>query len=243
MKNYIKVILILLFAQPSFGQKYKICLNAGYGTYQMNDLQQIQSSAANNNSIYHVEAVQQFPGYINYSASFDYFLNTKNLLGLQAAYYTTGGRNHVADYSGEYYLNMPVSSYNIGLQYQNIFRSENKIDYYARLKCGVSFSALTIEESITIHQVDSASSSYALTATSFYTEPSLGVLYDLGENFGINFSLGYQIDVPGALHEKGNKDEIMGNSESHIHCNWSGLRIELGLAYSIFKKSPSSATK
>ena len=236
MKNFIKVILILLFAQSSFGQKSKISLNIGYGTYQMNDLQKIQSSAANNTSIYHVEEVQQFPGFINYSASFDYFLNTKNLVGLQAAYYTTGGRNHVADYSGEYYLNMPVSSYNIGLQYQNIFSSENKFDYYARLKCGVSFSNLTIDESITIHQVDSTSSSYAFSATSFYTEPSLGVLYGLGDNFGINFSLGYQIDVPGALHTKGNKDEILGSTDSHIHCNWSGLRIELGLAYYIFKK-------
>jgi hypothetical protein len=237
MKNLIKVILILLFAQSAFGQKYKIGLNAGYGTYQMNDLQQLQSSVADEYSMFHVEEVQQFPGYINYSASFDYFLNSKNLVGVHAAYFSTGGRNHVADYSGEYYLNMPVNSYNIGFQYQNIFRSENKLKYYARMKGGISFSNLTIEESITIHEVDSASSSSVFAATSFFAEPSLGALYSLGDNFGINFSLGYQVDIPGALHTKGNKKEIIGSSDSHIQCNWSGLRIEVGLAYYIFKRN------
>jgi hypothetical protein len=236
MKNIIKIFLILVLVQTAAAQNFKIGLNVGYGTYQMNDLQQLQSSAAYEYSNFHVEEVQKFPGYINYSASFDYFLNSKNLLGLHAAYFTTGGRNHVADYSGEYYLNMPVNAYNLGLQYQNIFRTENKISYYARMKGGISFSNLTIDESITIHQVDSASSSYAFVATSFFAEPSLGILYALGDNFKINFSLGYQVDIPGALHTKGNREEIMGSSDSHIHCNWSGLRIEAGLAYYLFKE-------
>lgn len=237
MKNIFTIFLIFIVAQYVTAQNFKIGLNTGYGTYQMNDLQQLQSSAAYQYSSFQVEQVQQFPGYINYSASIDYFLNSKNLVGLHAAYFTTGGRNHVADYSGEYYLNMPVNAYNIGLQYQNIFTSENKLSYYARMKGGISFSNVTIDESITIHQVDSASSSYAFAATSFFAEPSLGALYSLGENFGINFSLGYQIDIPGALHAKGNKKEIIGSSDSHMHCNWSGLRIEVGIAYYIFKKN------
>jgi hypothetical protein len=236
MKNIIKIFLILVLVQTAAAQNFKIGLNVGYGIYQMNDLQDVQSSAAYTYSNFHVEEVQQFPGYINYSASVDYFLNSKNLLGLHAAFYSTGGRNHVSDYSGEYYLNMLVDSYHIGLQYQYIFRSENKLKYYARLKGGISFSNLTVDESMTIHQVDSASGTYKFAATSFYAEPSLGAYYALSDKFGVNFSLGYQVDIPGDLHTKGNKDQKMGGSDSPVQINWSGIRIEAGIAYYLFKE-------
>ncbi len=236
MKKLFLIIPVIFLTHFSYAQNFRIGLNTGYGTYQMNDLQQLQANEAYNLSQFHVEQVQRFPGYINYSASIDYFFNSKNLAGIHTAYYTTGGRNHVKDYSGEYYLNMPVNSWNLGLQYKYIFLNDHKLSYYLRLKGGISFSTLDIEESLTIHQVDSVTNNYAFAATSFYAEPSLGVYYTLGHNFSVNFSAGYQIDIPGALHEKGNKGNIMGSSSSHIHCNWSGIRIEAGIAYDIFRK-------
>ena len=238
MKKLFVIILSIFLANVSLAQNFRIGLNTGYGTYQMKDLKQLQSNEAYSLSQFHVEEVQRFPGFINYSASVDYLLNSKNLVGIHTAYYTTGGRNHVADYSGEYFLNMPVSSWNLGIQYRNIFRTENKLSYYARLKGGISFSTLKVEESFTIQQVDSVTNKYTFAATSFYAEPSLGVFYALGNNFSINFSLGYQIDIPRPLHEKGNKGNILGGESSHIHCNWSGIRIEGGIAYDIIRKQP-----
>jgi hypothetical protein len=236
MKNILKIFLVLLLAQTAAAQNLKIGLNTGFGTYQMTDLKQFQSDAADYYYLFNVEEVQQFPGFFNYSTSVEYSLNTTNLVGINAGYYTTGGRNHVADYSGEYYLNMPISAYSLGLQYRNIFYTVNKFSFYAQIKGGISFSTLSIDESFTIHQVDSTKSSYSFVNYSFYGEPSLGTFYGLGNNFSVNFSLGYQIDIESKLHYKDNKDQeavdFHGNS---IHTNWSGLRIVLGLTYDLFK--------
>ena len=236
MKNYLKIILILLLAQTSAGQNFKIGLNTGYGTYKMEDLKQFQSDAAEYYSMLNVEEVQQFPGYFNYSASVEYSLSRSNLIGINAGYYTTGGRNHVADYSGEYYMNIPIHAYSLGLQYRNVFMTFNKFDLYAQIKGGILFSALSINESFAIHKFDSISSSYTMVNNSYFCEPSAGVFYSLGKSFSANFSLGYQFDFKDKLHYKDNKDQVLTNDDDEpVYSDWSGFRIVLGLSYDIFK--------
>lgn len=238
MKNSVMIFIVMLLTQITVAQSIKIGLNTGYGTYLMKDLKEFQSDAAEYYNEINVAEVQQFPGYINYSASLEYYsFGTKNLMGLNAAYSTTGGRNHVADYSGEYYLNMPVYAYSLGIQYRNIFMTINKFDLFAQLKGGMSFSTLEINESFTIHQVDSTSSSFAFVNHSFFVEPSVGTFYELGKDFSLNFSLGYQIDTKSKLHYKDNKEEtFLGFDGEPIYTNWSGLRIVLGLSYDLFKE-------
>jgi len=237
MKNSVMIFIVMLLTQITVAQSIKIGLNTGYGTYLMKDLKEFQSDAAEYYKEFHVEEVQQFPGYINYSASLEYSFGTKNLIGLNAAYVTTGGRNHVADYTGEYYLNMPVYAYSMGMQYQRVVKTINKFDLYAQLKGGMSFSTLEIDESFTIHQVDSASSSFAFVNHSFFVEPSVGTFYALGKDFSVNFSLGYQIDTKSKLHYKDNKEgTFLGFEGKPIYTNWSGLRIVLGLSYDLFKE-------
>jgi hypothetical protein len=236
MKNILKISLILILAQTAEAQSFKLGLNTGFGTYQMTDLKEFQSDAADYYSGFNVKEVQQFPGYFNYTASAELSLGRINLIGINAGYYTTGGRNHVADYSGEYALNMPVNAYSLGLQYRNIFNTVNKFSFYAQFKGGISFSSLSIDESFTIHQVDSTSSSYSFVNHSFYIEPSLGSFYDLGNNFSVNFSIGYQVDIESKLHYKDNKEQEAVNFHGEpMHTNWTGLRIALGLTYDLFK--------
>lgn len=235
MKYGVLILLIFFVTQTAVCQSVKLGLNTGYGTYQMKDLKEFQSDVAEYYKEFNVEEVQQFPGYINYSASIEYSFGTKNLIGLNAAYVTTGGRNHVADYTGEYYLNMAVYAYNMGLQYRRVVTTINKFDLYAQLRGGISFSTLEINESFTIYQVDSTSSSFTFVNHSFFFEPSVGTFYALGKDFSINFSLGYQIDTKSKLYSKDNKEETFpGFDGQPIYTNWSGLRIELGLSYDLF---------
>jgi hypothetical protein len=237
MKSRVLILLIFFISQIAVAQSIKIGLNTGYGTYQMKDLKEFQSDAAEYYKEFNIEEVQQFPGYINYSASLEYSFGTKNLIGLNAAYVTTGGRNHVADYTGEYYLNMPVYAYSLGMQYRRVVTTINKFDLYAQVRGGISFSTLEINESFTIHQVDSTSSSFAFVNHSFFAEPSVGTFYALGKDFSINFSLGYQIDTKSKLYYKDNKEEtFLGFDGKPIYTNWSGLRIVLGLSYDLFKE-------
>jgi len=237
MKNRVLILLIFFVTQTAVAQSIKLGLNTGYGTYQMKDLKEFQSDVAEYYKEFNVEEVQQFPGYINYSASLEYSFGTINLIGLNAAYVTTGGRNHVADYTGEYYLNMAVYAYSMGMQYRRVVTTINKFDLYAQLKGGISLSTLEINESFTIHQVDSSSSSFSFVNHSFFVEPSVGTFYALSKDFSINFSLGYQIDIKSKLHYKDNKEEtFLGFDGKPIYTNWSGLRIVLGLSYDLFKE-------
>ena len=237
MKKLLFAAFLALLLQNTYGQKYKFCLNAGYGVYQMHDLKELQSYMATYYAALNIKEVQQFPGYINYSGSFEYFLNSQNLLGLNVAYYTTGGRNHVSDYSGEYILDMPVNAYHIGLQYRNIMETFGKISLYARLNGGITLSTLDVKESFVIYYADSTSSSYSFGSKSFSAEPGFGALYSLKNNLSVDFSLGYQIDIKSKLHPvESKKDDMTGPSGNPVYINWSGLRLMLGINYDLFKQ-------
>jgi hypothetical protein len=236
MKNILTIIMLLLLAQTSTGQNLKIGFKSGYGQYKLEGLKQFQSEAADYYSELNVEAVQEFPAHINYSASIEYALGKKNHIGINAGYYFTGGRNHVADYSGEYFMNIPIQAYSLGLQYSYVYSTFNKFDLYVRVKGGMLFSTVSVEESLTIYQIDSVSNNYSFTNNSYFCEPSAGVSFAFGRGFSIDFNLGYQFDFKNSLIYTENKDIKLTNFEDEeVYSDWSGLRIAFGLSFEMFK--------
>ncbi len=237
MKKTCLAIFFLALMQLTSGQNFKIGLAAGYGNYQLKDLKALQNQLSNYYYILNVDPVQQFPGYFNYFASVEYSLNKRNLVGINAGCFSTGGRNAVSDYSGEYTLDMLLKGTQLGLQYRTIITEQGGLNLYAKAAGGITFSDLSVNEYFAIYHVDTVSDKNSYTGRSFFIEPSAGVFFSPVNHFSVDISFGYQVDIQGEFHEEASKDKILRDLNGDtVHANWSGLRFALGISYSIFRE-------
>jgi hypothetical protein len=236
MKNACIAFLILFFLQLAHGQNIRIGLYTGYGFYQLSELKTLQTQLVKYYDFLNVKAVQSFPGYIDYMTTIEYSPDKINFVGVNASYFTTGGRNSVKDYSGEYKLDMPLQATQLGLTYRNEHSISERVGVYARLTQGLTFSKLSISEFFTIYNVDTISNYHSFVARSFYFLPSAGVKIKLGYNVSADLCLGYEFDIQSNLHEKSSKKDFLYDVDGNtIHVNWSGFRVFFGLAYDFLK--------
>ncbi|NLO02902.1 MAG: hypothetical protein GX126_11415 [Bacteroidales bacterium] len=234
VKSYIICAFVLLVVFNVKGQdNLKVSIDGGYGTYQFDELKQFQTDLLKFYPDLPVKAVEQFPGFINYSASIEYRVYKNLWLGLNGGYFTTGGRNHIEDYSGEYRLDIPASGKRLGGQLSYMFPTDKKIKPFVRLKGGVLFSTVKTEEYFVVHDVDSTSTNYKFKGTSFWGEPSVGLAYEPVKKLFVYLNAGYQFDWKGELYKNGD-EPLLFQSGDHVRVNWSGLKLSLGVSFSIF---------
>lgn len=216
MKRYI----IILFAMAGIfqnisAQNYKLSLQAGYGTYGLSALKDYQQQMVSYYSPLAIKSVDQFPGYINYSLSAEMQLIPQNWMGINYAYFFTGGRNYMKDYSGEYSLTMPVKAHRFGFHYKYILDDKKKIKPFVMIKEGLVFSNFKTTEYVAINDIDTVSQTFTDNSTTFFLEPSVGLSYSLTKNIAIDTNVGWELDV--------------NTRNSYVF--WSGLRFLFGIAY------------
>lgn len=234
VKSYIICAFAILLVLNVKGQdNMNVSIDAGYGTYQFDELKQLQTDLSKIYPEFAIKPVEQFPGFINYSVSIEYRVYKDLWLGLNGGYYTTGGRNHVADYSGEYRLDIPAGGKRLGGQLSYMFPTDKKIKPYVRLKGGVLLSTVKTEEYFVVHDADSTSTNYKFKGTSFWGEPSVGLAFEPVNKLLVYLNAGYQFDWKGKLYKE--EDEpLLFQSGDHVRVNWSGLRLSLGVSFSLF---------
>ncbi len=147
MRKYLLILVIsFIFLQQGNSQKIDIGFNVGYGFYQLDDLKQYQLEKRDEFSNINVKAVEQFPANYYYSLFANIFANKRNIVGFSGAYHTTGGRNHIKDPTGEYKLDMILSGYRIGLNYQNIVFPYKRLRVTLKIEVGMISNNLSLDE-------------------------------------------------------------------------------------------------
>ena len=220
MKRALSIILIMVIPTFIFAQNYRLSLQAGYGTYSLGNMRAALGDAWNYHAGLGIKKVDDFPGFLNYSATAEMYLSSMHLLGINYAYYFTGGHNYKRDYSGEYSLKIPVNASRIGIQYKFIFLSKDRLKYFAQARGGFVFSNMKTIEHIAINNVDSVSNTKKDTSSTLFLEPSLGLSYNLGNGFSLDSSIGWQFDIT---------SEFLTKKYSYMY--WTGLRLLVGIAY------------
>ncbi|WP_020526494.1 hypothetical protein [Flexithrix dorotheae] len=236
MKKLIYILFLLFIFHESIAQKVRLGFDLGYGTYQMSQLKEFQEELIDLSPVKSVQIVEQFPAYFNYSANLDYYQTSRSLLlGLNLTYFTTGGRNHVKDYSGEYKLDMPLRGYRIGIQLRSEMLGNEKWKLYNKVKIGGILTSLELEESIVVYDEQSDLPGYSFSSEGIFIEPSLGLSYEIVKKIHFDLSFGYQLDASTGLYLSGFKGSFIQNSSNDkVSVNWSGFRTYLGVAYDIF---------
>ena len=234
MKKYVFLLsLTLILFQQALGQKFDLGFNLGYGFYQLNDLKKYQSEKKDEYSQLNIKAVEKFPGSYNYNLFVNYFVNRRNVIGLTGTYFTTGGRNHLKDYSGEYKLDMILNGYKIGMNYQNIVFPYKRIRISLKFEVGITFNDLQIDEYMYLLNEEILNENKTYKSFAWSIEPTVDISYRLLKKVYINLDMGYERNARNVLREQGNQAEELENSDGRFGINWSGFRFSAGLFFEI----------
>ncbi len=233
------ILTILIIDQNVFGQKINVGFNYGYGAYELKDLKVLQSDLKLEMKDFGVKTMEKFPSNNYYSIYSEVEIDSVNYGGLSLSYYTTGARNHLADYSGEYKLDMILNGYRIGVYYKYTFLYYKKISLGGKFSIGGLFSNLRIEEGIKLFDYTSTDIIYEQTdkikivGNSFFIEPSFYAYYDILKSIRLNINLGYEHDFADEMYEKGSQESIIETSEGNsVKAEWNGIRSSIGISYS-----------
>jgi hypothetical protein len=219
MTRKIYLILVICLATLfSSGQTVRISYEPGYGVYSLSNLKTEQISFSKQINGLPVKAVVQFPDYINHSASIGFYMDKDNILGFNVSYLTTGGRNHISDYTGEYKLDMILNGYQVGIESEHIIDLKNKFDMNFNFKMGLIKSNLDISEYLIIYGLDSNTITDHYSETNFFLEPNLNVSYHITKGIAVKVGVGYNLNT---------------SSFNGALIDWSGPRARIGISYSL----------
>ena len=234
MKKVLILVICLIWVQLSWAQAFRIGFNAGYGTYAMKSMKNFQQALVLSSHFEGLRQTQSFPGFINYGLLADIRFNNQFTFGIKADYLMTGGRNHVGDYSGEYYENLRLQAYGFGLVLGKELYDYGKLRFYASLKGTLLMSFFKFEQRINLYQSIDSHSQNDYLSLSLAVEPSAGIRYPLGKKGNLDFNLGYEKCTRSKLIPIPKIDGDLSPSLDLLEVDWTGLRVSLGLFLTLF---------
>jgi hypothetical protein len=169
MKKQIKLIAIVLcLFIPAVVQAQEIVTgySLGYGKYLMDDLKTLQEKSIEKaQTIFeNYKSTETFPGGLFHDAYFG-VKSSIHEIGLKYDYFTSGGRNHLADYSGEIKEDIIASGNALGLYYKIHFLSlplnnQIRLTTHAGIASGAIYNKLENKFLFTLHDPKPFFSSY-----------------------------------------------------------------------------------
>lgn len=218
MRRIISFIFLLFVAMSLSSQTFRVSIEPGYGFYDMEELRETQEAAVSFYPGLGIKAVEKFPPFFNQGGSILWYATPNLLMGFAAEFLSTGGRNSVKDYSGEYKLDMMVNANLYGLETEYNFQLIPKLTYYLNLKIGAISSTLDVKESFVVSNTTLIDESNTIKESNLYIEPSTGIRCFINRSFSLSVGIGYLKDFGG------DKDEKL--------MNWGGYHLKSGIAYS-----------
>ena len=233
MRKAIVTMAILALSQLLYSQSHSFGSLMGYGVYQLSEIKDYQTQLLMATYITGVESVEQFPESAFYGLFYNYHFRDKNSFGLEANYFSTGGRNHRKDYSGEYKLDMILNGYELGVNYERFFLSYNQFDFSFNIGGGVIISNLKIDEDINASNVSFWSREFEVKSLCSYVKPSFKLKFPLTTQTNLDLKIGYTVnfDYKNEFYYKDDKDIFYISWDKTLRPNWTGLRFSLGISY------------
>jgi len=217
MRRIISFIFLLFVAVTLSSQTFRLSIEPGYGFYDMSKLHQTQEAAIAYYPGLGIKAVEKFPPFFNQTCSFLWYANPDFLIGLTTGFLSTGGRNSVKDYSGEYKLDMNVRALEYGLESEYNFKLIPKVKCFVKLRGGVISSTLVFDEDFVVTNTTLIDHTEKITESDFFLEPSTGIQYVLNKSFSLDMGAGY----------------LMSSGFLKVqNIDWSGCQLKLGVEYS-----------
>ena len=244
---FMPLYLVNIYSQELVGG-----YSLGHGNFLMSDSREILAEQLEilQQDFSKMKTTDSYPSGLFHNAYIG-MMSSMNEFGLKYDRYTTGGRNHLKDKTGEIYMKELLKGDAIGLYYKFHFISLpvskdvrfsanvglstglilNKIDYTGELTLNEPLP--TYLENDTINRKGSS--------VNWYIQPTAGIQFWFKNRICLHINAGYEFDVQGKVRTPYQYVDYYTAAQGREHdygIDWSGLRVSagIGFAFSAFKK-------
>ena len=234
MKNLLKY-LFLYFPAILNAQEVTFQYEFGYGSYQLEDIRAIQNRVG----IAYSQSTESFPNHYIQSVAIGY-ITGQHHFGASGGFLTTGGRVHVADYSGEYKTDMVLTGVRVGVFYRYYFPKNTQWwNMYIQAAPGYLSSRIKMHETLVIGTRKIVDERLSFKSSGAYFEPSIGVRLKPLHWLHLSLGCGYEIDAWGKMKLLSTRNNMQYRGDDKIR--WNGFRLYAGLILTVpsqfFKES------
>lgn len=225
IKPVLLVSLLLLTFNLS-AQEWNIAPKAGYGSYSMQDLKTIQNLTATSTNI-GIKSVEQFPPYYFYGLDLTRHTRYNFSYGITGGYYSTGARNHYADYSGSIKEDYFVNAINLGFVFAWKKSWGSIVDLSMGFHSGLKLSGLNYKNELKLWD-QSTSEKHLFKNQSFWFEPDFELSKKITSFFSLMAYIGYEVNTSGKTIRDGSPEDVLKVNEKSATIDWSGFRAGAG---------------
>jgi len=231
MKKLLKY-LFLFFPVILNAQEVAFQYEFGYGSFQLEDIREIQNRVRFSMSSYGAQITESFPNHYIQSGAIGYIAGQHHF-GASGAFLTTGGRVHVADYSGEYKTDMVLTGVRFGIFYRYYFPKNTQWwNMYIQATPGYLYSRLKIYETLVLYDRKLVDEKLFLNSKGAYFEPSIGARFKPLHWLHLSLGCGYEIDAWGKMKQT-NLYSTTTKYRGDDKIRWNGFRLYAGLMLTI----------
>lgn len=223
--------VVLLLMIPIFvkGQYWEIRGGATFGTFSMKGLKDVQRTITIQTQELSTKVVESFPSKFGYDVSISHN-NTKRSFGLFYTFFSTGGRVHYADYSGEIKFDQIVNGNSFGGLLTFNLGQVHSCTIYGGTRLGATMSTVKFVNEVSVVSLPDSyiSENYSFKSDNLFLSPLLGAKTEY-HNFSGFLEARYEWH---AVKEALSMDQAqLQSSGDDVHADWDGLRISFGIGY------------
>jgi len=210
---------------------FEVAAFTGFGSYQLNDLRTFQHESLPQLGV-DIRSTTNFPSYYYYQLSMLYYIRDKWGIGITGSFFSTGGRNHYKDYSGEYKFDMLTNARNIGVVFNRKINLKNGLFIIPEICAGIKLSDLKLMESHRVY-ADSTSSEFLVKSIGMWVEPRVRLMYMPLSFLGVGASIGYEYNLPSKNYLSTDHDRFLMliSKRENMRFDWSGLRPNINMIF------------
>lgn len=225
-KSVLFAILLIAGLQAVYGQQIEFRSKIGIGTYSMADLKGLLKQSVSSSPI-GLKTTENFPAYVFYGLDVVHLVSPKFGFGISSGFYSTGGRNHIADYSGSYRDDIMVKAVNLGLLVSFKDTLTSHFFYGIELGSGIKFSDISSENELDLLGHNERND-YDFRSKGWWIEPQLRFGRTFLNKFTCMAFAGYEFNLKSKLKPKGNEQY-----SSVAKIDWSGIRAGVSISYKL----------
>lgn len=228
-KFYLILFVVILSVKDLVSQTVGVEAIIGYSSYRMEGLKDFLIFQRDE-ALMPVKITDNFPTQIHPGVQF-FLVFEDTDVGVRYSHYSTGGRLHYKDYSGETRLDLIMSGNSVGVFGRMHLVSGKRFKFKGSLGASAYLTSGQLEAFSTIGE-ESSEERINLATTSLGLELSIEPSYTIADFCSIGLRVGGAFDLGGDLHLANNKDAILLDEDDNpITIDWSGFRGELFLGF------------
>lgn len=224
---------LLLIGTEGKAQGEKLLFQVNYATFHMRGMKEMQNDFAEQiKENVDAKVLSSFPAYSGYELNFNTEFAEGHQIGGYVGYYSTGGRIHYEDYSGEIKMDQLLKNVSAGVYNELSFYNLAESDFIFSFRAGITLTQYQIISLLQVEKI-AEKEDIGFNSINIHLSPGICYRYPIGKIFFVQAEARYELHAPGSLRLNSDKDaKLIDSKGDEIKAHWDGFRLGISIGAS-----------